>query len=145
VSLVARETPKRVLVPTGPVPDWQYGRAFNDSHWILSSGAPGGIGYERGSGYETYITTDVGAQMYGTNGSCYIRIPFTFSGDKDTFDGMTLHAQYDDGFIAYLNGVEIARRNVTGEPTWNSLATGSHDDAAAVVFEAIDVTNSWRS
>ncbi len=141
VDVVTSETPKRVLVPTGPVDDWQYGRAFNDSHWIASSGAPGGVGYERGTGYESYISTDVEEQMYGINGSCYIRIPFMFEENKSAFDGMTLRVQYDDGFIAYLNGVEIARRNFTGEPAWNSLATSSHDDGAATVFDPIDVTN----
>jgi hypothetical protein len=142
VSLVARDAAKRVLVPTGPVPDWQYGRAFNDSQWIHSSGLPGGVGYERDSGYASYISTDVGEQMYGVNGSCYIRIPFTFSDDKSTFDGMTLSIQYDDGFIAYLNGVEIARRNFSGDPAWNSLASSSSADDAAVIFEALDVTDS---
>ncbi|MBN1362494.1 MAG: lamin tail domain-containing protein [Sedimentisphaerales bacterium] len=141
VNLVTRETPKRVFVPTGPVDDWQYGRGFNDSSWTYSGGSPGGVGYERSSGYESFIGTDVGDQMYGVNGSCYIRIPFTFSGDKASFDGMTLNAQYDDGFIVYLNGVEIARRNFTGEPAWDSLASASHDDTAALGFEAIDVSN----
>ena len=27
---------------------------------------------------------------------------------------------YDDAFVAYLNGVEIARSNVTGAPSWDS-------------------------
>jgi hypothetical protein len=142
VNLVTRDAPKRILVPTGPVSDWQYGRAFDDSQWTRSSGLPGGVGYERGSGYASFISADVGEQMYGVNGSCYIRIPFTFSGDKSDFDGMTLSVQYDDGFIAYLNGVEIARRNFTGEPAWNSVASGSNADTAAVVFETIDVTGS---
>ncbi len=142
VELVTSDMPKRVLVPTGPVPDWQYGRGFNDSQWTLSSGSPGGVGYERNSGYESYISTDVSDQMYGANGSCYIRIPFTFSDDKSTFDNMMLNVQYDDGFIAYLNGEEIARRNFTGEPAWDSLATASHNDTAATIFETIDVTGS---
>jgi len=141
LSLVARETPKRVLVPTGPEgADWRGPRAFDDSKWTPSSGYPGGVGYERGAGYETYISTDLGDQMYNINGSCYIRIPFQFTEDRSTLSMMTLRVQYDDGFVAYLNATEIARRNFEGEPAWNSTATASHGDGEAVVFESIDVS-----
>ena len=33
---------------------------------------------------------------------------------------------YDDGFVAYLNGYEIARANITGTPTYNLAADGTH-------------------
>lgn len=141
-TLVGRGDPKRVLVPTGPdVGDWRTAaRTFSDAAWLPAIGLPGGVGYERSSGYEAYISTDVGTQMYNTNGSCYIRIPFDFSGDRDAIATMTLKMQYDDGFIAYLNGIEVARRNFQGQPAWNSLADTAHSDAAAVVFETIDVS-----
>ena len=41
--------------------------------------------------------------------SCYIRIPFEV--DADDLAGwnfMTLQMRYDDGFVAYLNGTQIA-------------------------------------
>ena len=47
--------------------------------------------------------------------------------------------KYDDGFVAYLNGVEVTRRNVTGEPSYNTRAQG-HLDTAAVVFENIVIS-----
>jgi len=53
---------------------------------------------------------------------------------------MTLKIRYDDAFIAYLNGVEIARRNINGTPTWDSSASASHSDSAAVLFESIDIS-----
>ncbi len=140
-SLVAVDALKRVLVPTGPVAgEWRSFRGFDDSAWLLSSGAPGGVGFERGTGYEDYITLDLEGQMYNRNGSCYIRIPFHFSGDRAALEVMTLKMQYDDGFVAYLNGTEVARRNFTGDPTWNSVAGAGHDDAASVLFEAIDLS-----
>ncbi len=143
ITLLAREAPKAVLVPTGPdVGNWMSVRGFDDSGWISSSGLPGGIGYETGRGYQEYITTDVNDQMYGINGSCYIRIPFAFSGSRDVISNMTLRMQYDDGFVAYLNGTEVARRNFDGVPAWDSLASASHDDTAAVIFEAIDLSDS---
>ena len=47
--------------------------------------------------------------------------------------------KYDDGFVAYLNGVEVTRRNVTGEPSYNTRAQGRLD-TAAVVFENIVIS-----
>jgi hypothetical protein len=43
--------------------------------------------------------------------------------------------RYDDGFIAYLNGVEVARAGFTGDPTWYSHAEGEHDGAVAENFD----------
>jgi hypothetical protein len=57
---------------------------------------------------------------------------------------VTLRVRYDDGFIAYLNGQEIARRNFTGTPQWNSAADGHHASTAAAEFEEIPVAN-YRS
>ena len=78
---------------------------------------PGGVGFERSTGYENLISLDVGPQMYGKNASCYIRIPFLVPGrSPEAWASVTLKVRYDDGFVAYLNGVEIARRNFTGVP-----------------------------
>ena len=140
-TLIAVDAPKRVLVPPrGSIGDWRGIRPFDDSAWTLSSGLPGGIGYERGTGYQGYITTDVGAKMYTISSSCYIRIPFTFTGDKSKLKIMTLKMRYDDGFVAYLNGVEVARRNLEGEPAWNSGATADRPDSDAIAFEQIDLS-----
>ncbi|MFH1718506.1 MAG: lamin tail domain-containing protein, partial [Planctomycetota bacterium] len=63
--------------------------------------------------------------------------------DADTLAGiteLTLRIRYDDGFIAYLNGVEVARRNFNGTPAWNSQGSTDNPDSAAVVFEDIDIS-----
>ena len=78
--------------------------------------------------------------MYGRNSSCCIRIPFTVSGDPATINIMTLKVRYDDGFVAYLNGVEIGRALFLGEPTWNSAASGNHDDFEAVLLSELNVS-----
>lgn len=130
---------KKVLVPTGPVSDaWRGGAAFDDSAWI--SGA-GGVGFERSTGYQTYFGIDVGSAMYGRNASCYIRIPFNvIVEDAVGVSSLLLKVRYDDAFVAYLNGQEVQRALFTGTPAWNSSATSSHDDAAAVQFETFDLS-----
>jgi hypothetical protein len=140
--LVTRDCPKRILVPAGPlVSDWRSARGFDDSAWLSSSGLPGGIGFGRGSGYESHISANIGNRMFNVNGSCYIRIPFQFNGDTGALDKLILQIQYDDGFVAWLNGNEVARRNFAGEPAWDSAATAGHDNAEAVVFELIDLSD----
>jgi len=128
VTLVSASSPKRVLVPSGPVEEsWRSAGAYDDSSWSLVSGSPGGVGYERSSGYEGLISLDVEGKMYGKATSCYVRIAFSVDTDPNTFTGLTLKMRYDDGFVAYLNGVEIQRVLFSGEPSWNSHAEGDHE------------------
>jgi len=83
--------------------------------------------------------------MYARNATCYIRIPFTCRSSPDEFSFMTLNIRYDDGFVAYLNGVEVARRNVNGTPSWNANASTGHSDSEAVLIESIDISASLDS
>ena len=79
LAWVPENAPKKALVPTGPVDDaWRGGTSFDDSAWI--SGA-GGVGFERGVGYEQLFGINVLNQMYGISGTCYVRIPFSLSVD----------------------------------------------------------------
>jgi len=139
-TLVAENVAKRVLVPAGPVNNaWRGGAAFDDSAWIAGAG---GVGYERSTGYEPHFTIDVLQQMYAKQTSCCVRIPFTLDKDPATLDTVQLRVRYDDGFVAYLNGVEVARRNVAGEPVWNSAASAQHYDIDAINLEDISLPNA---
>lgn len=137
-TLLAEAAPKKVLVPTAAVDDsWRTSLTFNDSSWTSGTG---GVGFERGFGYEPYFAIDLEDAMYNRNASCCIRVPFTVSADPGAFNFMTLNVRYDDGFVAYLNGVEVARASFNGDPAWDSAASSNHDDSAAVVFEGFDVS-----
>ena len=138
-TLVAENAAKRVLVPTGSVNDnWKGAGSFNDSTWTSGTG---GVGYERNTGYQQFISIDLEQQMYSRYNTCYIRIPFVFEGESENLVSLTLKVRYDDGFLAYLNGVEVARRNFSGTPTWNSSASANHSDSEAVNFEQIDISS----
>ncbi len=140
--LLAENAAKRVLVPAGPVDDaWRSDVAFDDSTWMAVTGGPGGVGYERSFGYESLITLDVGPWMYGQQASCYLRIPFGFTGNIKDVQRLTLRVRYDDGLVAYLNGIEVARRNFAGEVAWNSYADSQNSDSSAANFESINIPN----
>ncbi len=113
-----------------------YTNSFDDSSWRLGTG---GVGYETSTGYAPYFKIDVRTEMYNVNGSCYIRIPFV-AGDAE-FSNVQLKVRYDDGFVAYLNGSEVARRNFAGDPLWNSVASAGNSDEAAVQQAIVDISD----
>ena len=47
---------------------------------------------------------------------------------------------FEDGFVAFLNGQEVASFNAPGGLAWNSEATGLHGDEVAVTFVDFDLT-----
>jgi hypothetical protein len=85
------------------------------------------------------IKTNIATSMHGLNATAYLRIPF-MAADPSRFEFLTLRMKYNDGFIAYLNGVEVARRNAPDVPAWNSSATAARSVADAVQFEEIDLS-----
>ena len=75
---------------------------FDDSDW---STGPGGFGYgDEDDG------TEIDSAL-----SVYLRRIFAVTDPADLFSAI-LHADYDDGFVAYLNGTEIGRSFNLGEP-----------------------------
>jgi hypothetical protein len=98
----------------------------------ISSGLPVEFGFfglnvgDERAVYGPRTNLDVESTMFGDNASIYVRVPFMVEGDPSRFDEMDMAISYDDGFIAYLNGVEVARRNASVLASWNSSASGSH-------------------
>lgn len=126
----------KALIPSAPIDvAWRGGAAFDDNSWLSGTS---GVGYETNSGYERFIGLDVLA-MRNSNRTVYIRLPFNID-DLGIFDGLALRMRYDDGFVAYLNGVEIARRNAPADPTWDSGTQGALNHEAGTSFEEIDVS-----
>jgi hypothetical protein len=138
--LVPENAPKAVLVPKSAVSEnWKDTKGFDDSSWRLCMGRPGGVGYEKNSGYENLITLDVGDDMHDDGGdpneSCLIRIKFNVSSsDLTAFQVMTLSMRFDDGFAAFLNGTMIASTNVPDPLEWNSGAPESIESEGQVHF-----------
>lgn len=102
----------KYYVPTYELPgNWRL-PGYDDSAWQLG---PSGFGYG----------DDDDATVIGQTMSVYIRKTFS----ADDFQGIinaVLHIDYDDAFVAYLNGQEIARANIgtTGTiPAFNEPAT----------------------
>jgi hypothetical protein len=95
--------------------------------------------FEGIAGFRSLIATDVGPAMKGVNSSLYLRIPFE-SADPGSIQALHLRVKYDDGFVAYLNGREVARRNAPAALSWSSSAAAERPDSEAIVYEEIDIS-----
>ncbi len=83
--------------------------------------ARGGIGYGDGDDIKTIDPTI----------SLFMRLDFDIE-DKSIISGAILNADYDDAFVAYLNGIEIARSNIGSfrqTPAWDEPASTDHEAA----------------
>ena len=107
---------------------WTSG-GFDDSSW--SAGAAG-LGFDSGTNWQPYIVTDVAAAMTRRS-TLYMRIPFVLDAVSGV-QSLTFRARYNDGFVAYINGEEVARANAPDTPTWDSIATNVHGDTAVETF-----------
>jgi|GEM_PF-4537538 len=140
LTLVSQDAPKRVLVPQGPIDDaWQGGQDFNDADWISGVGS---VGYQLETGTESFFDVNVEDQMYGKNATCYIRIPFSVaSADLARLSALALGVRYDDGFVAYINGVEVCRVSFVGDPAWDSAANVPHPKRQPTDIQMVDITS----
>ncbi|NIP27675.1 MAG: hypothetical protein GWN67_24355 [Phycisphaerae bacterium] len=88
----------------------------------------------------SYVSTDVHGDMMGINTSLWVRIAFNLEeGENGLFDTMTLRIKYEDGFVAYLNGQEVARRRAPSSIQWNSAADSNRPIIDSSTFEEINL------
>ncbi|NLH17688.1 MAG: hypothetical protein GX455_14015, partial [Phycisphaerae bacterium] len=88
------------------------------------------------------VSSDIRDEMLNINASLWVRLKFEISADEiGTFDVLSLRMKYEDGFVAYLNGVEVARRNCTGVAAWNSHADGDRPNDSAQEYVYLDLSN----
>ena len=111
--------------------------SFSSAFHLVGDTAAGGLPVAE---LASLIGTDVRADMQGVNASLWGRIGFDMA-DPGAVDLLTLRMAYEDGFVAYLNGVEVARRNAPAALHWNSTATVDRPVDDAVTFEPIDLTD----
>lgn len=108
----------------------------------VSSSAVTGGGAGNSAGFATDVKTNVKTLMQSANNSSlYTRIKFD-APNIAALQALTLKMAYDDGYVAYLNGVEVARKNAPASVTWNSNAASARgSDVQATTFENVDLTN----
>ncbi|MEX2188923.1 MAG: CotH kinase family protein [Pirellulales bacterium] len=149
-TVLASGAAARALVPTNGSLEltWTQRTGFDDSAWLAGTS---GVGYDEDVTYNSLLGLDLRStafpaeQRIDTNGdgtsendSVYIRIPFNVT-DPAALTQLKLRMKYDDGFVAYINGIKVAEASAPASPQWNSAATALHNDGEAVAFVDFDL------
>ena len=123
---------KYYAAKTAPPDSWNQ-IEFDDQNW---KSEPAGFGY--GDADDRTVL----AEMRGTFTSVYIRREFEID-DVDSVDALYLYVNFDDGFIAYLNGQEVASASVSRED--GELLVELHEAEGYQEFEIRDANNLLRA
>lgn len=114
-TILYDSTTWKYQVPNVNTPNNWQATNFNDATW---NSAKGGFGFGDNDDF-TVLPTNTTA--------VYLRRTFDIT-DLSSIIALAMHIDYDDGYIAYLNGIEIARNGIpNGVPGYNTLATMSHE------------------
>lgn len=107
-------------------------RNFDDSGWLAGEGA---FGYDTGNRYQP---ATVLSDMNNAYTSVYFRANFNLASIPQAIQ---LGVLVDDGFIAYINGVEVTRDNMNNPANFNSLAASSVNPSWNAVLDLASPTN----
>ena len=140
IDLVPESAPVRIYFPS----DNSLGTSWTQRYYVPGAGwsdgsTTTGVGYERGSGYQDWIGTDVEADMYGNKMSVFCRIEFDYD-DSQILDELQLLMRFDDAFVAYLNGTELGRSNNITNDIPNFTQVGNHE--ASQTYEKINIISN---
>lgn len=113
-AAVLANTNFKYKIPTVNIPNWT-STVFNDAAWTAGQC---GIGFGDGD--------DISIVPNGTV-SYYVRKSFNLVDTSIILNGI-FNIDFDDAFVAYLNGTEIARSGLSATPpNFNDLSTQSHE------------------
>ena len=87
------------------------------------------------------VNSSLESVMRNVNATAYLRFPFNVT-DPSAFNSLLLRMKYDDGFVAYLNGVEVARGNAPMTLAWNAAATLPRSDSEANQYQEFNISSS---
>lgn len=114
-----------------PAPDWKTATdASLGAQWATGTG---GFGYADNT-TETSLCGTVLSDMLGKYTTLYIRKSFVTSATPDPNAHLLLTLDYDDAFVAYLDGAEVARSSNTPgavgtEPLYSTNALSTHESS----------------
>ena len=98
---------------------------FDDSKWNKSA-AP----FRYGDGSGGTLLND----MQNKYSTVYLRNTFQFN-NNGSIDKIIFSVNYDDGFIIWINGKEVLKKNAPNSPRYNSFAPGMHESGSFEQYE----------
>jgi hypothetical protein len=147
ITVVPASAEKRVFVPSQDIgKDWTGGsEPYDDTSWTAGTpivpDAEGAVGYAGARVRDKRISYNVAVPM-AKRTSCYIRIPFDVAeADLPGISHLALRVQCDDGYVAYINGIEVASINKPTTLAWNSTCPDRPNTAGSVWAATPDVSH----
>ncbi len=137
-TVLATGAAAKAIIPTSNSLGTAWHEAdFDDAAWPITGAT--GLGYENNPGDAINFTSQIATALPSGTSTAYVRVEFNLA-SLAGLGGLKLRMKYDDGFTAYINGVEVAEANSPETLQWDSAASATHDDAAAIVFQEFDVS-----
>lgn len=90
--------------------------------------------------FSELIATNLEGSLYGRRSSVFLRFPVVWK-ELSPLERLVLRVRYDDGFVAWLNGVEVARANAPASPAFDSVALTNRSIAEAVYEEQFHLSS----
>ncbi len=92
------------------------------------------LGFETRPADRTNFAGQYATEIPPGSHAVFVRMEFDVE-DASAVSSLLMRLQYDNGFVAYMNGVEVLRENVPDNAGWFSTATsGSRRDSQALEF-----------
>jgi hypothetical protein len=88
---------------------------------------------------DSVVDLDIEAAWNAPRSSVYQRVDFNVA-DPAALGAMWLDMQYNDGFVAYLNGVKIVVANSPEGPNWQSTALIPRSDGDSLTPQRFDLS-----
>ncbi len=135
------------LVSEGDILEYFKGSTAPPSNWNetdltdswLTGPAPIGYDTDSNNGNQACIATYLD-DMKGSYYSVYTRCPFWLD-DPERVKTLTLTVRWDDGYIAYINGVEVSSHYPPSTVAYNQPAgTNNHETHCYTIPDEIDLT-----
>jgi hypothetical protein len=110
---------------------WRFrnGFSFPGANWAATNyddSVTGWFSFPSGFGYGDADDATNLADMQNGYAAFFTRKKFVVT-NPAAVNRLTLGVDYDDGFVAFINGTEVARGNVAGTVTNTLLAAGNHE------------------
>ncbi|HEY3394889.1 MAG TPA: chitobiase/beta-hexosaminidase C-terminal domain-containing protein, partial [Lacipirellulaceae bacterium] len=100
-----------------------------------------GFGYENNPGAPDSFSSQIKTTLPSFIGTAYIRVPFNLT-SLVGIGQLTLRMKYDDGFVAYINGVRVTEANAPEVVQWDSQTGAARPDTQALMFSDFDVSSA---
>lgn len=142
ITLVDADSPAQYIVPLGGPNGMAWTELGFDASGANFSDGFAAIGYEDNPGSSTSFADEILTTIASGNHAVFSRISFAVE-DAAAITELALRIKYDNGFVAYLNGVKVAYSNAPDNADWTTFVDSpGQSDGHALEYTEFDLSGS---